>query len=101
MLEKIDKPLPEWFTYAKLRGSYAEVGNSLEPYQLYNTYTIGQAPDNTTTVSQDKVLYNSNVRSELIKSWEFGAEIRFFNNLVRSEERRVGKECRSRWSPYH
>ena len=20
---------------------------------------------------------------------------------VRSEERRVGKECRSRWSPYH
>ena len=22
-------------------------------------------------------------------------------NKVRSEERRVGKECRSRWSPYH
>src|SRR5471032_1456504 len=22
-------------------------------------------------------------------------------NPVRSEERRVGKECRSRWSPYH
>ena len=22
-------------------------------------------------------------------------------NLKRSEERRVGKECRSRWSPYH
>src|SRR5574341_100567 len=22
-------------------------------------------------------------------------------NLARSEERRVGKECRSRWSPYH
>ena len=21
--------------------------------------------------------------------------------LVRSEERRVGKECRSRWSPHH
>ena len=21
--------------------------------------------------------------------------------LERSEERRVGKECRSRWSPYH
>ena len=24
-----------------------------------------------------------------------------FFNLTRSEERRVGKECRSRWSPYH
>ena len=23
------------------------------------------------------------------------------SNLIRSEERRVGKECRSRWSPYH
>src|SRR2546426_9727254 len=22
-------------------------------------------------------------------------------NIQRSEERRVGKECRSRWSPYH
>ena len=24
-----------------------------------------------------------------------------FLNQERSEERRVGKECRSRWSPYH
>ena len=23
------------------------------------------------------------------------------STLLRSEERRVGKECRSRWSPYH
>ena len=23
------------------------------------------------------------------------------NTFKRSEERRVGKECRSRWSPYH
>src|SRR3712207_8263685 len=23
------------------------------------------------------------------------------NSISRSEERRVGKECRSRWSPYH
>ena len=22
-------------------------------------------------------------------------------HFIRSEERRVGKECRSRWSPYH
>src|SRR5206468_8997518 len=26
---------------------------------------------------------------------------RRFQERVRSEERRVGKECRSRWSPYH
>ena len=25
----------------------------------------------------------------------------FHSHILRSEERRVGKECRSRWSPYH
>ena len=25
----------------------------------------------------------------------------YISGLSRSEERRVGKECRSRWSPYH
>ena len=25
----------------------------------------------------------------------------FYVDYIRSEERRVGKECRSRWSPYH
>ena len=28
-------------------------------------------------------------------------EITAAGNKNRSEERRVGKECRSRWSPYH
>ena len=26
---------------------------------------------------------------------------RIIKAILRSEERRVGKECRSRWSPYH
>ena len=30
-----------------------------------------------------------------------GANLAEMTNLGRSEERRVGKECRSRWSPYH
>ena len=29
------------------------------------------------------------------------AAVQEFGMLLRSEERRVGKECRSRWSPYH
>ena len=28
-------------------------------------------------------------------------ELFSFYDSLRSEERRVGKECRSRWSPYH
>ena len=37
-----------------------------------------------------------NDRGELI-----GINTMIYNQLTRSEERRVGKECRSRWSPYH
>ena len=29
------------------------------------------------------------------------ARPKFIKAVKRSEERRVGKECRSRWSPYH
>ena len=29
------------------------------------------------------------------------AAIKKAYRVLRSEERRVGKECRSRWSPYH
>ena len=28
-------------------------------------------------------------------------QLQFVHRSARSEERRVGKECRSRWSPYH
>ena len=31
----------------------------------------------------------------------YGSEARGTETEERSEERRVGKECRSRWSPYH
>src|SRR3989454_11549254 len=39
-------------------------------------------------------------RVEPVNEWA----LRYVNRLsdaFRSEERRVGKECRSRWSPYH
>src|SRR6266480_6742343 len=34
-------------------------------------------------------------------AWDALAEIPEDSAAARSEERRVGKECRSRWSPYH
>ena len=35
-------------------------------------------------------------RESLLPLWSW-----FLGRVLRSEERRVGKECRSRWSPYH
>ena len=47
---------------------------------------IGLGPGNTGYITKlgEKIIYSSDV--------VIGG---------RSEERRVGKECRSRWSPYH
>ncbi len=44
--------------------------------------------------------------ANLVKADYHGIAVAFteeawFNATLRSEERRVGKECRSRWSPYH
>src|SRR2546425_7732516 len=57
-------------------------------------------------------------RNDMLVAWQITAHPRFRETLAkslmkqygkptvvykgdRSEERRVGKECRSRWSPYH
>ena len=37
--------------------------------------------------------FNSRGTTSVTTDWKTGRQ--------RSEERRVGKECRSRWSPYH
>src|SRR5882724_319321 len=44
-----------------------------------------------------------NASTRKIESFRLAAlpEAAPFASAVRSEERRVGKECRSRWSPYH
>ena len=59
-----------------------------------------------------KSFIKGNVRVVLNGSYFINGQVRQCNNEVvyaeiseglmkRSEERRVGKECRSRWSPYH
>ena len=41
-------------------------------------------------------------RRQLMRLVDFYPELKVgYARIARSEERRVGKECRSRWSPYH
>ena len=79
MVNKIGKTMPEWFTYAKVRASFAQVGNDMDPYQLYDAYTISSIGGQP-TADQGKIKYDADVRSELITSWEVGTELKFFNN---------------------
>src|ERR1035441_2196570 len=60
--------------------------------------------------SRQAVLEGSLCRGSLTCTWMLDKvcwkELRYFSRgelqlTPRSEERRVGKECRSRWSPYH
>ena len=53
--------------------------------------------DNGTQV--DTLLSNDSGVAFIVKTKE--GTIYHAGDLNRSEERRVGKECRSRWSPYH
>lgn len=80
MFTKMGKELPTWLSYAKLRASAASVGNDLGAYQLYNTYIIGKDANGNTTANRNPVLYDPNVQNELIKSYEAGAEMRFFKS---------------------
>ena len=83
--------MPEWFTYAKARASFAQVGNDMDAYQLYNTYSIGSDPNGNTTAGQGKTKYDADVRSELITSWEAGAELNFSQNKSKIIELLPGK----------
>ena len=44
---------------------------------------------------------DNSLTSEEIARGTLTPEVLWKMGRVRSEERRVGKECRSRWSPYH
>lgn len=74
--------LPGWLTFAKARVSYAEVGNDMGPYQLYNVYTMGTDNFGNPIVNSQGTLYNDDVKNELIKSWEAGLDMRFFDSRV-------------------
>ena len=52
-----------------------------------------QVRDVPGVAAADQILYLNTVVKSGDQPW--------FTFVVRSEERRVGKECRSRWSPYH
>ena len=43
----------------------------------------------------------TNSMDDLERKKNYSFDVTYGTNSERSEERRVGKECRSRWSPYH
>ena len=52
-------------------------------------------------IRQRKILYDITYMWNLKKYNKLVNKTNKQKKQTRSEERRVGKECRSRWSPYH
>ena len=78
--------------------------------ELQVLYTPGHTPDSMSLYTGDRVftgdtlLIRGTGRSDFAggdPGEEFDSITQKLFCLPRSEERRVGKECRSRWSPYH
>lgn len=74
--------LPSAFTFLKLRAAYAEVGNDTSAYNLQNVYNNSTAFKDYPVLSESATLLNPELKPEITSSYEFGADIRLFNNRV-------------------
>lgn len=82
MLNQLNVGLPKFFSFIKLRASYAEVGNDAGVYQLLPTYEIFSVIGDIKGARPGQVLPLSDLKPEMIKSSEFGVDLRFFNSRL-------------------
>ena len=80
-MNSIDKPLPKWVTFTKLRLSVAQVGKDPEPYNLYNTlqYSFSNGVRQSTVQT---IKMNDNLKPELKTSYEVGLDMKFLQNRL-------------------
>lgn len=74
--------LPEAFSQAQLRGSWAKVGNDTGPYALKNTYNYAAPWGNNYALVGTGGLLNPNLKPEIITTYELGTAFSFFNNRI-------------------
>ena len=70
-------------------------------YQLIYNSSFKDIDENTINIEIYRDSGGTLIASELLCSADAVSINYESDDDVRSEERRVGKECRSRWSPYH
>ena len=81
--------MPEWINLAKIRGSWAQVGNDASPYSIYSYYTLGSLlqPDGSNIFTNywnddNKKLFSPNLKPERKNSWEIGLDWRIFDSRI-------------------
>ena len=75
--------LPSQVSFAKLRASYAQVGNDTQPYQTTGAF-VSQTPFNgQPTFSDQDFIPNANLRPESVTNYEVGFDVRLFQSKVK------------------
>ncbi|WP_271855155.1 SusC/RagA family TonB-linked outer membrane protein [Patiriisocius marinus] len=75
--------LPSQVSFAKLRASYAQVGNDTQPYQTTGAF-VSQTPFNgQPTFSDQDFIPNANLRPESVTNYEVGFDVRLFKSKVK------------------
>lgn len=72
----------DWLSYAKLRGSYAQVGSDAPVYSTLDTYNINSPYGSAPQTSLFNTKNNGNLRPERTKSSEVGLELNFLHNRL-------------------
>ncbi|MBC6112485.1 SusC/RagA family TonB-linked outer membrane protein [Pedobacter fastidiosus] len=72
----------EILSFAKLRASYAIVGNDTDPYRLAQTYSFNGFFNGATLASLSTTMNNPDLKPERTVSKEFGTTLRFFKNRL-------------------
>lgn len=67
--------------YWKLRASVAQVGSTLDPYRIQQTYLLGKF-GNTTFQEERLTLFNQTIRPTISSSYEVGTEFRLFGGRL-------------------
>ncbi|MDQ1088042.1 MULTISPECIES: SusC/RagA family TonB-linked outer membrane protein [unclassified Siphonobacter] len=69
-------------SYGKIRGSFAQVGSDLDPYQIYTVFNTGTKYGSNTTQSIPTQLPNQNLKPGLSSGYEGGIDLKFLNNRI-------------------
>ena len=75
-----------WLNFWKLRASFAQVGSTLDAYNIYSVYKMRDSSDDIIKYGQltnlwiDATLKNENIKPTISTSYEVGTEWRMFDN---------------------
>jgi len=69
-------------SFAKIRANWAQVGSDTDPYQLYNTIPFGTDWGDVKRATIEFNLKNNFLKPEIATSYEFGADLRFFQGRI-------------------